>query len=132
MNFVPNRTSSAAAAAGHAAPRNPAVYRITIDDLNVRVHFPSAQRAPKTPPFVARAPFQEPLLSARERRRRCENVAAALTEILRHRQYLLGGCDDAADDAEESLDREEAALVAELVALRGTGCFRRGRKVSLG
>jgi hypothetical protein len=77
--------------------------------------------------LVSRAPFQEPLLSARERRRRCENVLAALTDILRHRQYLLGGCDDASDDADESLDREEAALVAELAALRGTGCFRRRR-----
>jgi len=48
---------------------------------------------------------------------------------VRHQQYLMGGCDDGDDDARESLERDEAALVAEVSALRGTGCFR-GFRVS--
>jgi len=41
----------------------------------------------------------------------------------------MGGCDDGDDDARESLERDEAVLVAEVSALRGTGCFR-GIRVS--
>jgi len=90
----------------------PVLYRISIENRHV----------------VQRAPFQEPLLSAKERRRRYNELIHSLEGVMRHQQYLMGGCDDESDDAGESLDRQESALLAELAALCGTGCFRRGAK----
>lgn len=105
-------------------------------DFNTRVGFPTQvpvlyritiQNRCRRAVLVQRAPFQEPLLSAKERRRRYHELIHRLDDVLRHQQYLLGGCDDE-DDAGESLDRLESVLSAELAALGGTGCFRRGRK----
>lgn len=92
--------------------QGPVLYRITIQNRNI----------------VQRAPFQEPLLSAKERRRRYNEVLSRLEDVMRYQQYLMGGCDEESDDAGESLDRQESALLAELAALCATGCFRKGTK----